>query len=144
MATLLRCYHLDSALDRDELTFVSEAMLGPWSRFKLDAYEIVQHRVPAVLPLPGRDGQFIHSPEHRSHLVTQHLRHAGMERDINQRVVWVTPENLEWDAIFQHAIRSLTGFAPFVVQRWSRINDVAIPVPLRIIDAEMLLRGLET
>jgi hypothetical protein len=52
------------------------------------------------------------------------------------------PENSDWDAIFQYAIRRETGFAPYVVQRWFRENGELVRRKARVVDTQMLVQGL--
>ena len=143
MSGVLSCYYLDEALDEEEHAFVARTLLGPWARFKTGARELRQVRVPAVLPLPNENGDYAESREQRAHRVCLNLRHAGIRADAGQRVVWVTPQDAEWDAIFQCAIREETGFAPYVAQRWFPGERGAVRGSLRVVDAEMLLRGLD-
>lgn len=139
----LSCYYLDQGLDEDERAFVARTLLGPWARFKTGARELRERRVPAVLPLPLADGHYADSREMRAQQVRANLRHAGIRVDAGRRVVWITPPDTEWDAIFQFAIREETGYAPFVAQRWFLHDGKPVREAMRIIDAEMLLRGLE-
>jgi len=144
MPNTLSCYYLDQALDEEELAFVARTLTGPWARFKTGARELRQVRVPAVLPLPDEHGVYAESPEERASHVCLHLRHAGIRADAGKRVVWVTPQDADWDAVFQFAIRQETGFAPYVAQRWVPHDGVLVRGSLRVIDADMLLRGLES
>jgi hypothetical protein len=144
MPHILSCYYLDQALDDEELQFVARTLIGPWARFKTGAQELRQVRVPAVLPLPDEDGAYAESREQRAHRVCLNLHHAGIRADAGKRVVWVTPQDADWDAIFQFAIREETGFAPFVAQRWFPQDGVLVRGKLRVVDADMLLRGLES
>lgn len=144
MPATLNCYYLDQPLSEEELQFVAQTVTGPWARFKTGASELRQVRVPAVLPLPDASGHYTESREQRAHRVCLNLRHAGIRADAGRRVVWVMPRDVEWDAIFQFAIREETGYAPFAVQRWFLQDDVPVRGTLRVIDTDMLLRGLET
>jgi hypothetical protein len=142
MQTTLSCYFLDEALDEAELDFAARTLLGPWARFKTGAAALRQVRVPAVLPLPDAEGVYASSREERAIQVCNNLRHAGIRADAGRRVVWVTPQDTDWDAIFQFAIREETGLAPFVAQRWFKQDGVLVRGSLRVVDAELLLRGL--
>src|SRR5690606_3254641 len=124
--------------------FVAGTLVGPWARFRIGATALRQVQVPNVLPLPDERGNFAHSPEERAQLVRRHLRRAGLSRDAGRHVVWVMPRDAEWDAIFRHAIRAETGFGPFVAQRWFDQCGQRVRGALRVIDTDMLLRGLET
>lgn len=143
MALTLSCYFLDDALSRDERQFVESAMLGPWAKFKTGATALTEKRVPLVLPLPDAQGHYPGTPEQRATSVRSHLRHAGIRSDTGRQVVWIMPQDPEWDAIFQYAIREETGFAPYVVQRWYRQQNSIVRGKVRVVDTQMLIEGLE-
>lgn len=142
MALVLSCYYLDEPLDDEELQFVRQTLLGPWAKFRTGASALEQKRVPAVLPLPDADGAYTEDREQRAERMRANLRHAGIRSDRGRQVVWVMPRDIEWDAIFQFAIREETGFGPFVVQRWFAEEGVMVRGKVRVIDTQMLLRGL--
>ncbi len=142
MPRTLSCYYLDEPLSDNELQFVAQTLIGPWAKFRTDAGALVQKRVPAVLPLPDEHGIYAHSREERADSVRAHLRHAGIHADHGRQVVWVTPHDSDWDAIFQFAIREETGFAPFVAQRWFHDSGTPVRGSLRVVDTQMLLHGL--
>jgi hypothetical protein len=142
MPYLLSCYYLDEPLDEPELQFVGQALIGPWARFPSGASALTQRRVPAVLPLPDANGGYAQSREERAEGVRANLRHAGIRADNGRQVVWVMPRDSDWDAIFQFAIREETGFAPFVAQRWFEESGARIRGTVRVVNTELLLRGL--
>ena len=142
MPHTLSCYYLDEPLDGDDLEFARRTLLGHWARFHTGAFELVQKRVPAVLPTPDEHGHYAEDREQRAERVRANLRHAGIRADNGRQVVWVTPRDAEWDAIFQYAIREETGLGPFVAQCWLTENGTRSRGSLRVIDTEMLLRGL--
>lgn len=142
MPKVLSCYYLDTPLNNEEMQFTQQALLGPWAKFKTGATSLEQKRVPLVLPIPDDHGVYSDDREHRAALVCNNLRHAGIKADSGRQVVWVTPSDSDWDAIFQFAIRSETGIAPFVAQRWSLQDGEYKKREFRIIDTQMLLRGL--
>ncbi|MBI1892059.1 MAG: hypothetical protein HYS18_15540 [Burkholderiales bacterium] len=143
MSHSLSCYFLDQALDDAEREFVAQALLGPWAKFRTGASSLKEKRVPLVLPAPGTGGGYQDSPELRAEQVRRNLRHAGIREDAGRQVVWIMPADSEWDAIFQFAIREETGFGPYVVQRWYRDQDRIVRGKIRVVDTQMLLRGLE-
>jgi hypothetical protein len=143
MYATLPCYYLDEPLTDDELPFVEQVLLGPWSKFKTGASVLVQKRVPLVLPTPSPNGTYAQDREHRAEGVRANLRHAGIRDNNGRQVAWVMPQDTEWDAIFQYAVREETGLAPFVIQRWFIENGVAVRKPVRIIDTQMLIAGLQ-
>ncbi|MGH8806910.1 MAG: hypothetical protein ACREX0_03395 [Noviherbaspirillum sp.] len=138
----LSCYYLDEPLTEDELQFVTQTLIGPWAKFRTGATGLAQKRVPAVLPLPDANGMYTQGREQRAEAVRAHLRHAGIRADAGRQVVWATPRDGDWDAIFQFAIREETGFAPFVAQRWFIENGMMVRGKVRVVDTHMLLRGL--
>lgn len=144
MRPILSCYYLDEPLVDDEFRFVEQTLTGPWARFRTGAGALEQKRVPAVLPVPGAGGAYADDREQRAQRVRANLRHAGIRADNGQQVVWITPRDPDWDAIFQFAIREETGFAPYVAQRWFVENGVAVRGQIRVVDAQMLMRGLHS
>lgn len=142
MALLLSCYYLDDPLSDDERRLVEQALLGPWAKFRTGATGLAEKRVPAILPLPDANGRFGDTPEHRAGRIRGNLRHAGMVDDAGRQVVWVMPQDREWDAIFQFAIREETGFAPYVVQRWFDAGGQLVRRPARVVNTQMLIEGL--
>jgi len=142
MARDLSCYYLDEPLNSVELQFVERVLIGPWAKFKTGASAILQKRVPLVLPTPDENGTYSESREQRAERIRPNLQHAGVRADNGRQVVWVMPRDTSWDAIFQFAIREETGLAPFVVQRWFVENGVPIRRDVRVIDTQMLIRGL--
>lgn len=142
MALSLSCYYLDDPLSEEELEFLARTLLGPWARFKTGADTLVQKRVPLVLPLPDAHGGYANTREQRAERVRRNLRKAGIRADNGRQIVWLTPRNHEWDAIFQFAIREETGFAPYLAQRWFIENGVAVRGALRVVDTQMLVQGL--
>ena len=142
MAFTLSCYYLDEALSGNELQFAMRTLVGPWASFRTGASALEQKRVPAVLPMPDENGLYRESRELRAGRIRANLRHAGIRTDAGRQVLWVMPRDSEWDAIFQFAIRLETGFAPFVAQRWFEEQGVLVRGSVRVIDTQMLLRGL--
>jgi hypothetical protein len=142
MTKMLSCYYLDDPLDEEELRFVERTLLGPWARFKTGSVSLEQKRVPLVLPTPDVGGVYAHDREYRAERIRKNLRHAGIQADCGRQVVWVTPRDADWDAIFQFAIREETGFAPFVAQRWFLQDGVLVRGQMRVVDTQMLMRGL--
>ena len=141
MSVPLSCYYLDEPLTDEEQTFLAQILIGPWARFKTGADYLVQRRVPFVVAAPEPSGQYLHSREHRSGQIIAHLRRAGIRADYGRRVAWLMPRDINWDAIFQFAIRRETGFGPYVVQR-PFADDGLAPGQVRVIDTHMLLQGL--
>lgn len=142
MPFVLSCYYLDEPLSESELQFVARTLVGPWATFRTRATALEQRRVPAVLPMPDENGVYMENRERRAERMRANLRHAGIRADAGRQVVWVMPQDSDWDAIFQFAIREETGFAPYVAQRWFLEQGVLVRGSVRVIDTQMLLRGL--
>jgi len=142
MPRILSCYYLEEQLTGDELRFVEQALIGPWAKFKTGAAILEQKRVPTLLPVPDEHGAYAEDRERRAERMRAPLRHAGIRADAGRQVVWVTPRDADWDAIFQFAIREETGYAPYVAQRWFPQDGARRRGPIRVVDTEMLLRGL--
>lgn len=143
MPAVLSCYYLDEPLAEEERPFVERALLGHWAKFKTGATTLIEKRVPLVLPTPDAQGLYADTPEQRAAKVRANLRHAGIHADIGRQVAWIMPQDGDWDAVFQFAIREETGYAPFVVQRWYREHEQIVRGPVRVVDTQMLLSGLE-
>lgn len=143
MARILSCYYLDDPLSDDERRLVEHTLLGPWAKFRTGAAFLIERRVPAVLPLPDATGHFDGTPEERAGRIRSHLRHAGIMEDAGRQVLWIMPQEREWDAVFQFAIRASTGFGPYVVQRWFDRGALRQRGHARIVDTQMLIDGLE-
>lgn len=143
MGHALSCYYLDAPLGDDERLFVERSLIGHWAKFKTGADCLLEKRVPLVLPTPDASGRYTLTPEQRASQVRAHLRHAGINADCGRQVAWIMPQDSEWDAIFQLAIREETGFGPYVVQRWYREQDRLVPGPVRVLNTHMLWQGLE-
>jgi hypothetical protein len=142
MTRILSCYYLDEPLSDEELRFVMQTLTGPWAKFRTGAAALEQKRVPAVLPLPEENGTYAQSREERAEGVRANLRHAGIRADAGRQVLWIAPRDGDWDAIFQFAIRQETGVAPFVAQRWFEQDGRLVRGSMRVVDTQMLLRGL--
>jgi hypothetical protein len=138
MRQTLSCYYLDEPLADDELAFVTQALIGPWAKFKTGAAALEQRRVPAVLPAPDEHGAYVESREQRGERMRANLQHAGIRADAGHQVVWVMPRDSDWDAIFQFAIRAETGFAPFVAQRWFEQEGELVRGSVRVVNTQML------
>ncbi len=142
MTSILSCYYVDDPLDVDELSFVQQTLLGPWAKFKTGASALVQRRVPLVVPAPDADGRYAKSREQRAAQIRANLHHAGIRTDNGRQVLWIAPQDTEWDAIFRFAIHEETGFAPYVAQRWIIENNALVRCSMRIIDTELLIQRL--
>ncbi|HJV53125.1 MAG TPA: hypothetical protein VJ652_16780 [Noviherbaspirillum sp.] len=142
MPLILPCFYLDEPLSESELQFVTNTLVGHWAKFRTGATAIEQRRVPGVLPVPDLDGMYAAGREQRAEGVRANLRHAGIRAYNGHQVLWVMPRDMDWDAVFQFAIREETGFGPFVAQRWFVENGILVRSSVRVVNTEMLLRGL--
>lgn len=108
-------YYLDEPLNDEELAFVRESLA---EREGLRAIQdLEQVRVPMVLPMP-RDGKLEESIEVQTQRLQQNLMHSGLSHGVGGQIVWVMPRETHWGVKFQLAIADLTGFYPYVLQRW--------------------------
>ncbi|HJV80428.1 hypothetical protein [Noviherbaspirillum sp.] len=142
MPLILPCFYLDEPLSESELQFVTNALVGHWAKFRTGATAIEQRRVPGVLPVPDLDGMYAAGREQRAEGVRANLQHAGIRAYNGHQVLWVMPRDMDWDAVFQFAIREETGYGPFVAQRWFVENGILVRNSVRVVNTEMLLRGL--
>lgn len=121
LGLILRIYYLDEPLDNDELEFLKEVMCE-WETFKT-IQEIEQIRVPAVFPTRNTEGMYDGSIGDNIELVKNNLLKAGIADDIGTQVVLVQPKELFWGASCTTAIGDITGFLPYVIQRWFLDNE---------------------
>ena len=110
----LPVYYLDEPLAGHELAFACEALAdlegtGPSLR-------IEQFRVPSLLPV--RDAEAAGTLTGDVKLVQRHLLRAGMQRHAGRQIGWVMPKELAWGLRLQEAIWSVTGYYPYMIQRW--------------------------
>jgi len=130
----MRIYYLDEALNNEELTFVKDAIVQREGLGAIQSLE--QVRIPTVLPTPSIEGQFQESIEEQIYMLYKNLKNAGIEKDVDKQITFVMPKEAHWGVKIQMAIVELTGFAPYVVQRWS-VDDKGKTVrrDIRLIDA---------
>jgi len=69
------------------------------------------------------------------------LRSAQIDRDIGQRVGLIVPDNPHWYAGFSHAIHTLTGFFPYLIQTAEHRAKRGNEGYLRILDMHGLMGG---
>jgi hypothetical protein len=136
----VRIYYLDEALNGSEISFVKEALAQREGlRAIQDAEQI---RVPAVLATPPVGGEFQLSTDQQIRILQRNLINAGIEEDAGTQVTFVMPKETHWGVKIQMAIMELTGFAPYVVQRWS-IDDRGNIVrrSIRVINGHRMFGG---
>jgi hypothetical protein len=75
-------------------------------------------------------------------LLKKHLIRAGLRKDAGRQVVWAMPKDTAWGVRFQLSIFEITGFYPYVVQRWSRDDAGAlVKRDIRLIDGHGMMGG---
>lgn len=135
----MRIYYLDEPLDEEEIEFVKQALC------QREGLQSIQHidqiRVPTVLPIPAQKGVFEKDVEGRTQIAINSLSRAGINNDIGSQVTWVMPKNTHWGCVFQLAIWEVTGFAPYVVQRWRYDGDHLVRGDISLIDGHGMMGG---
>ena len=136
----MRIYYIDEALNEEELNFVKESIANRESLKSIQSIE--QIRVPCILPPFNKNGQLCQNIEKQIELIKKNLINSGINSDQGAQVIWVMPKETHLGVKFQMAIMELTGFAPYVVQRWF-INEKEETVRgnLRVIDGHGMLGG---
>lgn len=118
---ILNIYYLDDPLTDEELEFLKET-LCEWETFK-SIQDIRQVRVPSVFPSKNIDGKYEGNISERIELVKKNLINAGIQQDIGTQVVWIQPKEVHWGVTCSTAIGDITGFLPYIIQRWFFDND---------------------
>lgn len=135
----MRIYYLDKPLNEEELKFVKQALC---EREGLQSIQVVEQiRVPTVLPIPGKEKVFEEDVAQRTRLAMKNLFRAGLKKDIGSQVTRVMPKETHWGAVFELAIYEVTGFAPYVVQRWRYDGNHLVKGPIRLIDGHGMIGG---
>ena len=135
---VLPCYYLDEPLSNTDVASLIAAL--PARAWQSAAKGILeQHRVPMVLPLPDAAGRFSQTPVQRTEQVCANLRAAGIAAHQGRQVVWVVPQDLQWSAVFTLSIQMETGYLPYAVRRWARVNGEVLPSPVRVIDMAAMM-----
>ncbi|UCG64428.1 MAG: hypothetical protein JSW12_17645 [Deltaproteobacteria bacterium] len=124
-------------MDKNELEFVKQALA---KREGLQYIQIIEHiRVPTVLPTPGKKGVFEEEVVERMQVAVNSLVRVGIKNDVGSQVTWVMPKETHWGVVFQLAIYEVTGFAPYLVQRWRYEGDQLVRGNIRLIDGHGLI-----
>jgi hypothetical protein len=131
LTTVMRVYYLDRPLSPEEFREASELL-----KVNLD-----QVQIPYVLPAPGRRGDHPDRPPIDEAAASPPLRAAGILKDAGQRVGLVIPGDMHWYAGFSHAIYTLTGYFPFLVQTAEHREKIGNPGHLRIVDMHGMMTG---
>jgi len=117
----LNVYYLDEPLDDEDIEFLIE-ILCEWESLKI-IQEINQIRVPSVFPNINKNGKYDEDIGERIELIKNNLFKAGIEKDIGTQITWIHPKDLQWGAAFTTAIGDITGYLPYVIQRWFFDDD---------------------
>lgn len=138
MGTTIPVYYLDEPLSDEDETFVVES-LAAREGVSLTS-KITQNRVATVLPahVDGSPRELASDTE----LLKKHLVRAGLRKDAGRQVVWAMPKDTAWGVRFQLSIFEITGFYPYVLQRWSRNEDGSlVKRDTRLIDGHGMMGG---
>ena len=138
MATTVPVYYLDEPLSDEDGAFVIESLAA---RDAAGANsQISQSRVATVFPA-NVEGM-VRDAATDIELLKKHLIRAGLRKDAGRQVVWAMPKDSAWGIRFQLSIFEITGFYPYVLQRWSR-NDAGALVKrnIRLIDGHGMMGG---
>ena len=131
-------YYLDEPLNDEDIEFVIESLVAREGT-SADS-KIVQNRVANVLPA-HIDGA-LREPTSDIELLKKHLVRAGLRKDAGKQVVWVMPRDIAWGARFLLSMFEITGFYPYVLQRWSLAEDGSVVKrDTRLIDGHGMMGG---
>ena len=133
----MRIYYMDEPLNKEEWQSIKNFLAERDGVNSIKAVE--QIRVPMVLPIPGTNGKFKEDITERINLIKNNLLKAGLRRDQGSQIVWVLPRDLDWGSIFQMAIYEITGFFPYIVQRWFYLDEQIIRRDIRLIDGHGMM-----
>jgi len=133
----MKIYYLDEPLNQGELESIQEFLV---EREGIKYANIIEQiRIPAVLPAPDLDGKYRNDLRKLIDNVKNNFVRAGLIRDYGQQIVFVMSKDNFWNGIFQLAISEITGFYPYVVQRWYYVDDKIVRGDIRLIDGQGLM-----
>ena len=119
--TTIPVYYLDEPLSDDDREFIIASLV---ERDGIaDDSVIEETRVPNVLPA---DDSVPRDSGADTDLLKNHLIRAGLRKHAGQQIVWVMPKSTAWGVRFQFSIFEITGYYPYVLQRWSFNEDESI------------------
>jgi hypothetical protein len=122
----MRAYYVDVPLSESDLSEVAELMREP----------VEQVRIPHVLPIVDSARPILDDDA-----ILDHLKKAGVLRDVGRRVLLVAPREPHWVAAFGRGIQRLTGRPPYLVQTEAERASIGNPGSLRILDMDGLAGG---
>jgi hypothetical protein len=122
----MRSYYVDVPLSESELTEVAGLMREP----------IEQVRIPHVLPIVDSSRPILDDDT-----ILDHLRKAGILRDVGRRVLLLAPCESHWVAAFGRGIQRLTGRLPYLLQTEAERASIGNSGSLRILDMDGLAGG---
>ncbi len=112
----MNVYYLDDPLNEEDVEFLIETLC---ERENLKSVqEINQIRVLFVLPPSNERSSFSEELARKVELLKNNLVKSGIEKDIGTQVAWIQPKDLHWGTIIQTSIFEITGYHPYIVQRW--------------------------
>ena len=138
----MKIYYLDEKLSQEELEFIKKSMVDFEDLRSIQ--DIKQIKISSLLPAPDKNGTLTHTPEELINIAVKNLIKSGIEKENGAQIVWVMPKEIHWNGIFQMAIMNITGFSPYMVQRWLPDEEGRLTVKgLRIIDGHGLFGNKE-
>lgn len=136
----MNIYYLDFPLTQDEYLFVSDYLAENENLQDLDQPK--QIRVPSILPSNIPTINSDSDLNKVTALLMRNLNNCGLNKDAGKQVVWVMPKEPRWGTHFQLAIERITGYMPYVAQRWYYDDDdTLVRGDLRIIDGHGAMYG---
>ena len=133
----MKIYYLDEPLNEEELESIKEFLTEREGNLYTEVID--QIRIPTVLPTPDIDGYYRDDIKKLIDHVKRNLVKTGFLRDSGQQIVFVLAKDNFWNGIFQLAISEVTGFYPYIVQRWYYNGDQCVRRDIRLIDGHGMM-----
>ena len=133
----MRIYYLDEPLSNGDLQFIKEFLEVREGKNALELIE--QIRIPTLLKTPDLNGKYKDDIRDLIELSKKILIKSNLLKDYGKQIVWVIPKDNFWSGIFQMAISEITGYHPYVVQRWYLEDDKWVRRNIRLIDSHGIM-----
>jgi hypothetical protein len=133
----MKIYYLDEPLNHQELVLIIEALNEREGNQFTKVIE--QIHIPTLLPVPDTNGKYHDDIRKLIDYAKRILIKRGIHKDYGHQVILVLTKEFFWDGIFQLAISEITGFHPYVVQRWYHIDDKLVRGDIRLIDGHGMM-----
>lgn len=138
----MKIYYIDEKLNQEEIEFVKMSIVNFEDLRAIQDLE--QIKVAPILPVPDKSGTLNLTPKELISIAVKNLTRSGIENATGTQIVWVMPREIHWNGIFQMAIMNITGYFPYMVQRWLPDEEGRFTVKsLRIIDGHGLCGNKE-